>query len=59
MQHASTTEGGETVGCPSSSGEFSTCRGPSNMISDHRTNANRKVLVKCVGENLLPTAQAW
>jgi hypothetical protein len=29
------------------------------MISDGRTNANRKVQVKGVGENLLPTAQEW
>ena len=29
------------------------------MISDGGTDTNGKVLVKCVGENLLPTAQAW
>ena len=29
------------------------------MISDGRFDANREVLVKGVGENLLPTAQAW
>ena len=29
------------------------------MISDGCPDANRKVLVKGVGENLLPTAQAW
>jgi hypothetical protein len=29
------------------------------MISDRCTNANCKVLVKGVDENLLPTAQAW
>ena len=32
---------------------------PDQMISDRRTDANGKVLVKRVGENLLPTAQAW
>jgi hypothetical protein len=29
------------------------------MIRDGCTNANRKVLVKVISENLLPTAQAW
>jgi hypothetical protein len=29
------------------------------MISDGCTDTNREVLVKCIGENLLPTAQAW
>jgi hypothetical protein len=29
------------------------------MISDRCSDTNRKVLVKGVGENLLPTAQAW
>jgi hypothetical protein len=29
------------------------------MIGDGCSNTNGKVLVKCVGENLLPTAQAW
>jgi hypothetical protein len=29
------------------------------MISDRCTNTNGKVLVRCVGVNLLPTAQAW
>lgn len=28
------------------------------MISDRGSDANCKVLVKCVDENLLPTAQA-
>ncbi|HEX5384745.1 MAG TPA: hypothetical protein VFW54_08900, partial [Propionibacteriaceae bacterium] len=31
---------------------------PSAMISDRCTDANRKVLIKGVGEHLLPTAQA-
>jgi hypothetical protein len=29
------------------------------MISDSCSDAYRKVLVKRIGENLLPTAQAW
>ena len=29
------------------------------MISDGRSDANRKVLIKGLGENLLPTAQPW
>ncbi len=29
------------------------------MISDSRPDINRNVLIKRVGENLLPTAQAW
>jgi hypothetical protein len=29
------------------------------MISDDRSNADRKVLVQRVREDLLPTAQAW
>ena len=29
------------------------------MISNRRSDANCEVLIKCIGENLLPTAQAW
>jgi hypothetical protein len=29
------------------------------VISDGRSDTNGKVLVKRIGENLLPTAQAW
>jgi hypothetical protein len=29
------------------------------MINDGRPDTNRTVLIKCVGENLLPTAQTW
>jgi hypothetical protein len=47
------------VGGPSGSGELSTSRGSTQMIGDGCSNTNVKVLVKCVGENLLPTAQAW
>jgi hypothetical protein len=59
MQHAGTTEGGETVGSSSSSRQLGTGGRSTEMISDSRSNANREVLVKCVGENLLPTTQAW
>jgi hypothetical protein len=58
MKHTGTTESSETVGGSSGGGELSTGWGPAEMISDRCTDANRKVLVKSVGENLLPTAQA-
>jgi hypothetical protein len=29
------------------------------MISDNRSDANRKMLIKHISENLLPTAQTW
>ena len=59
MQHAGTTESGETVGGSSGSSQLSPGGGSTEMISDGCTDANRKVLVKRVGEHLLPTAQAW
>jgi hypothetical protein len=59
VKHAGTTQGGETMGGSSGSSEFSRGRGPSEMISDGGSHTNRKILVKGVGENLLPTAQAW
>ena len=59
MKHAGTTEGGETVGGSSGGSQLSPGGGSAEMISDGCTDANRKVLVKRVGENLLPTAQAW
>ena len=59
MEHAGTTEGGETVGGSSCSSQLSPGGRSAEMISDGRSDANRKVLIKCVGENLLPTAQAW
>ena len=59
MEHAGTTEGGETVGGSSCGSQLSPGGRSAEMISDGRPDANRKVLVKCVGENLLPTAQAW
>jgi hypothetical protein len=45
MKHLGTAEDGETVGGSSSSIEFSTAGGSSEMISDGCTYANRKVLV--------------
>jgi hypothetical protein len=59
VQYAGTTEGGETVGGSSGSGEFSPARRSAEMITDGRTYANGKVLIKSVGEHLLPTAQRW
>jgi|SRR5215213_4507086 hypothetical protein len=55
VPHAGTTGGGEAVRCSSCGGELSPGGCPSEMISDGCPNANGKVLVKCVGENLLPT----
>jgi hypothetical protein len=59
VQHLGTTEGGETVGASSGGVELSPGRSSTEMISDRRPDTNRKVLVKGVAENLLPTAQAW
>jgi hypothetical protein len=39
--------------------ELSTGRGSAEMISDRSSDPYRKVLVEGLGENLLPTAQAW
>ena len=58
MEHAGSTESGETAGCSSGGGELSPGGGSAEMISDGRSDTNRKVLVKRVGEHLLPTAQA-
>jgi hypothetical protein len=59
MQDAGPTGGCETVGGSSCSSELSAGGDSTEMISDGRTDANCKVLVKGVGENLLPEAQAW
>jgi hypothetical protein len=58
VQHLGTTERSEAVGRSSGSSEFSTGWRSAEMISDGRSYANGKVLLKCVGEHLLPTAQA-
>jgi hypothetical protein len=47
------------VGGSSSSSEFGTGRDSTELINDGRSDTNRKVLIEGVGENLLPTAQAW
>jgi hypothetical protein len=59
MKDASTTEGGETVGCPSSTSQLSPGRGSAEMISDGCSDANGRALIEGVGEHLLPSAQAW
>jgi hypothetical protein len=59
VQHAGTTGGRETVGGSAGSGELSPGGRSAKMISDSRTNPDREVLVKGVGEHLLPTAQLW
>jgi hypothetical protein len=48
---------GETVGGSSGGSQLSPCGGSTQMISDGCPDANRTVLVKSVGEDLLPTAQ--
>jgi hypothetical protein len=45
MEHAATTEGGETVGGSSGSSQLSSGGRSTEMISDRRTDTNRKVLV--------------
>jgi hypothetical protein len=59
VKDTGTTEGGETVGGSSSSSQLGPGGGPTEMISNGCTDANGKVLVKCISENLLPTAQRW
>jgi hypothetical protein len=59
MEHTCTTEGGQTVGGTSGSNQLSPGRDSTEMISDRRPDPDCKVLVECVGENLLPTAQTW
>jgi hypothetical protein len=58
VKHAGTTEGGETVGGSSCGSQLGTGGRAAEMISDRCSDANRQVLIKGVGENLLPTAQA-
>jgi hypothetical protein len=53
------TESGKTVGGSSCGGKFSSGGGSTKMISDGCSYANREIVIKRVGENLLPTAQAW
>jgi hypothetical protein len=49
---------GETVRCPSRGVQLSSGGGATEMINNGRSNADRKVLVKRLCEDLLPTAQA-
>ena len=53
------TQGDETVGGSSCGGELSPGRRSTKMISYGRTDTKCKVLIERLGENLLPTAQAW
>ena len=53
------TYSGVPVGGSAGSCELRPGGGSAEMISNRRSDANRKVLVKCVGEHLLPTAQTW
>jgi hypothetical protein len=39
--------------------EFSPGWGSAEMISDSRSHANRKMLIKGISEHLLPTTQTW
>jgi hypothetical protein len=49
---------GKTVGGSSCGSELSTGGRSSEMISDGRPYANRKILIKGIGKHLLPTSQA-
>src|SRR5215207_9163837 len=57
-EHAGQTDVGETVGGSSCSIQLSSGGGSTEMISNRRSDANCEVLVKCIGENLLPSAQS-
>jgi hypothetical protein len=57
VKHTGTVGSGETVCGSSCSSQLSTGGGSSEMINDSCSDANREVLIKGVGENLLPTAQ--
>jgi hypothetical protein len=59
VKHTSTTEGRETVGGSSGSSQLSPGGGTAEMISDGGSDANGEVLVKGVGQNLLPPTKAW
>jgi hypothetical protein len=54
MEHAAEAQRGQAVGCSSCGSQLGPGRGSAEMISDGCTDANREVLVKGVGENLLP-----
>ena len=56
MKHAGTTGSGETVRSSAGSGELSTGRSSTEMISDRRADTNCKVLIEGINYHLLPTA---
>jgi hypothetical protein len=58
VEHPSTTVGSETVGGSTGRGQLSPSGRSAEMISDGRSDTDRKVLIKGVGKNLLPTTQA-
>ena len=58
MKYTGTTESDETVGGSPGGGELSSGGGSTKMISDSCSYANRKVVVKRVGEYLLSSAQS-
>jgi hypothetical protein len=41
------------------SGELGPGGRSAEMVSDGSTDADRKVLIKSIGENLLPSTQSW
>jgi hypothetical protein len=59
MEHTGMTESSKTVGGSSCGSQLSPGGRSIEMISDRRSDTNRKVLIKRVGKHLLPTAQAW
>jgi hypothetical protein len=59
VQHLGTTKRGETMGGSSCGSELGPRGASTKVISDGCPYANRKVLIKGVGENLLPSAQSW
>ena len=59
MEHAAEAQRGQAVGRSSCGSQLCPVGRSTEMISDRRPDTYRKVLVERVGENLLPTAQAW
>jgi hypothetical protein len=59
IEHAATTQRDQTVGRSSRRSELRPGGRSTEMISDGCSYAYRKILVKRIGENLLPSAQAW
>jgi hypothetical protein len=59
VKHTGTAEGSEAVGGSACGSQLSPCGGSTEMVSDRRSDADREVLVKGLGENLLPSTRAW